>query len=89
MARKTYRKLIVTDEVLEKLNKENVRIVERYLRNFDTKRSDKSVVVKRSDFNIFLCWNCLYNENKPIYEIKKYDRKQRHRKYARTYEKIH
>ena len=71
MPRKTYRKIIVTDEVLSKINKENNRIVERYLRNFDTKRSDKSVVVKRSDYNIFLCWNYLYNDNKPIPEIKK------------------
>ena len=73
MPRKTYRKVIVTDEVLAKVNKENIRIVERYLRNFDTKRSDKSVIVKRSDYNIFLCWNYLYNDNKPIPEIKKYE----------------
>ena len=53
MPRKTYRKVIVTDEVLSKINKENIRIVERYLRNFDTKRSDKSVEVKRSEYNIF------------------------------------
>ena len=46
MPRKTYRKVIVTDEILAKINKENTRIVERYLRNFDTKRSDKSVIVK-------------------------------------------
>lgn len=73
MPRKTYRKVIVTEEVLAKINKENIRIVERYLRNFDTKRSDKSVIVKRSDYNIFLCWNYLYNDNKLIPEIKKYE----------------
>ena len=73
MPRKTYRKVIVTDEILAKINKENIRIVERYLRNFDTKRSDKSVIVKRSDYNIFLCWNYLYNDNKLIPEIKKYE----------------
>lgn len=73
MPRKTYRKIIVTEETLAKVNKENLHIVERYLKNFDTKRSDKSVVVKRSDFNIFLCWNCLYNENKIIPDIKKYE----------------
>lgn len=73
MPRKTYRKVIVTEEILAKINKENQKIVDRYLRNFDTKRSDKSVIVKRSDYNIFLCWNYLYNDNKPIPQIKKYE----------------
>ena len=71
LPRKTYRNVIVSDEILEKVNPENMKIVNRYLRNFDTKRSDKSVVVKRSDFNIFLCWNYLYNDNKLITDIKK------------------
>lgn len=73
MGRKT-KKVVITDpEVEAKINPENKRIVDRYLRNFDTKRSDKSVIVKRSDYNIFLCWNVLYNDNKCIAEIKKYE----------------
>ena len=71
MPRQTYRNVIVTDEILEKINPVNLKIVNRYLRNFDTKRSDKSVVVKRSDYNIFLCWNYLYNDNVAIPDIKK------------------
>lgn len=73
MPRQTFRKKITDSEIIEKINPENKRIVERYLRNFDTKRSDKSTVVKRSDLNIFLCWNVLYNNNKCIADIKKYE----------------
>lgn len=73
MGRKTKRVIITSPEVEAKINPENKKIVERYLRNFDTKRSDKSVVVKRSDLNIFLCWNCLYNDNKCIADLKKYE----------------
>lgn len=71
MPRKTYRKVIVTDEILEKVNPVNKKIVNRYLKNFDTKRSDKSVVVKRSDYNIFLCWLYLYCDNKAMTDITK------------------
>ena len=55
MGRKTNRVIITSPEIEAKINPENKKIVDRYLRNFDTKRSDKSVVVKRSDYNIFLC----------------------------------
>lgn len=73
MGRKTKKVVITSPEIEAKINPENKKIVERYLRNFDTKRSDKSVVVKRSDYNIFLCWNYLYNDNKCIADLKKYE----------------
>lgn len=73
LPRQTFRNIITSPEILEKVLPENKKIVERYLRNFDTKRSDKSTKVKRSDLNIFLCWNYLYNGNKLITEIKKYE----------------
>lgn len=73
MGRKTNRVIITSPEIEAKINPENKKIVDRYLRNFDTKRSDKSVVVKRSDYNIFLCWNYLYNDNKCIADLKKYE----------------
>lgn len=71
MARRTLRNIIVTEDNLKQVLPENMKIVNRYLKNFDTKRSDKSTVVKRSDYNIFLCWNLLYNDNKLITDIKK------------------
>ena len=73
MGRKTNRVIITSPEIEAKINPENKKIVDRYLRNFDTKRSDKSVVVKRSDYNIFLCWNYLYNDSKCIADLKKYE----------------
>ena len=73
MPRRTFRNIITSPETLAKVLPENRKIVERYMKNFDTKRSDKSVHVRESDLDIFLCWNCLYNENKLITEIKKYE----------------
>ena len=46
-------------------------LMERFLKNFATKRSPKSVVVYRSNLNIFFVWNLLENSNKPFAEIKK------------------
>ena len=45
--------------------------MERFLKNFATKRSPKSVTVYRSNLIIFLTWNLLYNENKLFTDIRK------------------
>ena len=45
--------------------------MERFLKNFATKRSPKSVTVYRSNLIIFLTWNLLYNENKLFMDIRK------------------
>lgn len=71
MARKTYRKIITSPELIEKINPENTQLVERFLRNFNTKRSDGSVVSYTSNYNIFFVWNLLYNDNKFFIDIKK------------------
>lgn len=71
MARRTYKKVITSPEIIEQINPENKKLVNRFLKNFDTKRSDSSVKVYRSNFNIFFCWNCQYNDNKSFIDIKK------------------
>jgi len=71
--RKTYRKVITSPERIEQINPINKKFVERYLKNFATKRSPKSVVAYRSNFNIFFCWNLIYNDNIPFTDIKKLD----------------
>ena len=71
MGRTTYRKIITDDETIGKINPKNQRLVNRFLRNFNTKRSDVSVNVYRSNFNIFFCWNVLYNDNKFFVDIRK------------------
>ena len=69
--RKTFRKVITTDELISQINPENVKLMERFLKNFATKRSPKSVIVYRSNLNIFFVWNLLENDNRPFAKIKK------------------
>lgn len=73
MGRKTYRKVITNDELINQINPKNKKLVDRFLKNFDTKRSDKSVKVYRSNFNIFFCWNVENNDNKFFVDIRKSD----------------
>jgi integrase len=70
-SRETFRKVITSDELTEQINKKNIKLIERYLKNFATKRSPKSVTVYRSNLIIFLTWNLLQNENKLFTDIRK------------------
>lgn len=69
--RKTFRKVITSDELISQINPENIKLMERFLKNFATKRSPKSVIVYRSNLNIFFVWNLLENDNRPFAKIKK------------------
>lgn len=69
--RETFRKVITSDELIEQINPENIKLMERFLKNFATKRSPKSVVVYRSNLNIFFCWNVENNDNKRFTDIRK------------------
>ena len=69
--RKTFRKVITSDELISQINPENIKLMERFLKNFATKRSPKSVTVYRSNLNIFFVWNLLENDNKPFAKIRK------------------
>ena len=69
--RKTFRKIITSQELTAQINKDNIKLVERFLKNFATKRSPKSVTVYRSNLIMFLTWNLLYNENKLFTDIRK------------------
>lgn len=71
MPRKTYRKNITNRELIEKINPQNKKLVDRFLKNFSTKRSPASVVIYKSNFNIFFCWNLMNNNDKFFIEIKK------------------
>lgn len=72
-ARTTFRKVITSPKLIERINPESQKLVDRFLKNYSTKRSPKTIVVYRSNLNIFLCWNLLYNENISFVEIKKID----------------
>ena len=69
--RKTFRKVITSDELTEQINPKNIKLMERYLKNFATKRSPKSVVVYRSNLIIFFTWNLLENDNIFFTDLKK------------------
>lgn len=71
--RYTYRQIITSPELIEQINPENKKLMERYLKNFSTKRSPKSVICYRSNLNIFFVWNVLHNENISFIDIKKLD----------------
>ena len=70
--RKTFRKVITSDELIAQINPENVKLMERFLKNFATKRSPKSVTVYRSNLQIFFCWNVENNDNLFFVDFKKY-----------------
>ena len=69
--RKTFRKVITSPELTEQINPKNIKLMERYLKNFATKRSPKSVVVYRSNLIIFFTWNLLENDNIFFTDLKK------------------
>ena len=72
-ARKTFRKVITSPELIAQINPKNVQLMERFLKNFATKRSPKSVVSYRSNLNIFFCWCVLELDNKFFVDLKKID----------------
>lgn len=69
--RETYRKVITSPELTEQINSKNIKLMERFLKNFATKRSPNSVVNYKSNLTIFLTWNLLDNDNKFFIDIKK------------------
>lgn len=71
MTRKTYKKIIVTNELLEKINIKNKKLVEAFLKEKNTRASDTTIEAYRSDLNIFFCWNAEQNSNKEFTEIRK------------------
>lgn len=69
--RKTYRKVITSPEVYEKVNKETKELIDDFIRDFTIRSSPQSIKVYISNFKIFLCWNYLYNDDVPFVEINK------------------
>ena len=69
--RKTFRKVITSPELIEQINPKNKMLMERFLKNFATKRSPNSVVSYRSNLQIFFCWNVENNSNKEFIKIRK------------------
>ena len=71
MARKTFRKVITSEEAIEQINPKNKKLMERFLKSKNAKCSDLTIKNYRSDLNIFFCYNLYNNDNKFFIDIKK------------------
>jgi integrase len=71
VGRKTYRKVITSPELEEQINPKNKQLIQRFLREKNTRCSDGTIEAYKSDLNIFFTWNLLNNENKFFVNIKK------------------
>ena len=71
MVRKTYRKIITSEENLEQINPKNKKLVKEFLRDKNMKSSEGTIKGYKSDLDIFFTWNLLENDNQPFHKIKK------------------
>jgi len=71
MPRKTFYKSITSPELTEKINPENLKLLDEFIREKDRKCSLQTLAGYKSDLNLFYTWNLLHNNNKHFPEIKK------------------
>jgi site-specific recombinase XerD len=71
MGRKTFRDKITSPELTKQINPENIKLMEKFLKDKAIRTSAKTIVVYESNLTMFLTWNLLYNENKFFIDIKK------------------
>ncbi len=71
LGRKTYKKIITSDELIQQFNPENIKLVNRFLKDKNMKCSEGTINGYKSDLNIFFTWNLLENDNKFFVDIRK------------------
>jgi len=71
MPRKTFRKIITSDELTSQINSENISLMNRFLKDKQIRVSPKTITVYESNLTMFLSWNLLNNNNKKFTDIKK------------------
>ena len=71
MPRKTYRKIITSDELISQINPENLSLMKKFLKDKSIRTSPKTIVVYESNLNMFFVWNLQNNDNKQFTDIKK------------------
>jgi site-specific recombinase XerD len=71
MPRKTFKRVIVTPELLEQVNPLNKSLSEKFLRSKSMTSSPGTIEGYRSDLNIFWVYNLQFNENKNFIDLKK------------------
>lgn len=73
VGRETFKKTITDPETIEKISKENQKLINLFIKEKSRSCSEKTIVVYKSELNIFFCWNVLYNNNTYYPDIKKYE----------------
>ena len=73
MGRKTFRKVITSDEVWNEVNKKNKKLMDRFLKEKKTRCSVNTIKNYDSDLHIFFTWNYEENDDKYFVDIKKLD----------------
>jgi integrase len=71
VSRKTFRRIITSPELIDKILPENKKLVEKFLREKSSRVSETTIENYQSDANIFFVWNYLENSNKLFTDIKK------------------
>lgn len=71
MARKTFKKIITSEDKIKKINPKNKSLVKMFLNNLKKNHSAGTVKVYQSNFNIFFVWNMENNENKFFCDLRK------------------
>lgn len=71
MSRKTFRKKITSDNLIDKINPKNKMLMKRFLKNKNAKCSDDTITNYESDLNIYFCYNISANDNKFFIDTKK------------------
>jgi len=71
MSRTTFRKVITSEETIRNINKNNLYLVEKFIKEKSTRASQTTIKNYKSCANIFFSWNYLYNNNKSFTDIKK------------------
>jgi site-specific recombinase XerD len=71
MPRETFRKVIVTEDLLKQVNPENIKLRDKFLKEKSTRSSNLTIKGYFSDLNIFCTWCLLYNNNIHFTDMRK------------------
>jgi site-specific recombinase XerD len=71
MPRKTVRNKITSSDLSEQFNKDNVKLIDRFLREKRARSSELTVKNYKSDLDIWQTWNLQQNENRSFVELRK------------------
>lgn len=71
MARKTFKKIITSDELTSQINPENLKLMESFLKEKGTRSGELTIRNYRSDLTIFLTWLLQNCDNKLFTNVRK------------------